>query len=121
MRTGISLLAILIVLGVAGAAMCQDKEAPKEKPKGLFGKVVKVDGKNVVIKIRPAKQGDEPKEMTVTTDDKTEVTIEGKPAKLEDLKADMRVMVTPETGTAAKIAVLAPHKHAEAPKDGEKK
>ncbi len=125
MKSVKNLLAVAIVLGVATLAMAQDKDAPKEKPKGLYGKVVKVDGKNLVVKVRAAKPGDEPKEVTIATDDKTEVTIEGKPAKLEDLKADMRVLVTPETGTAARIAVLAPHKHGDAapnaPKDGDKK
>jgi hypothetical protein len=69
--------------------------------KGLYGVVVKVEGKNVVIKATKTK-----KEVTVVTDGKTKVVIEGKPAKLADLKAGAEVKVIPETGTAAKIAVV---------------
>ena len=69
--------------------------------KGLYGVVVKVDGKNVVIKATKTK-----KEVAVATDGKTQVFIEGKPGKLEDLKAGAEVKVIPETGTAAKIAVV---------------
>jgi len=69
--------------------------------KGLYGTVVKVDGKNVVITATKTK-----KEVAVASDDKTAVFIEGKPAKPADLKAGMEVKVIPETGTAAKIAVV---------------
>lgn len=76
--------------------------------RGLSGTVVKVDGKNVVLRVR--QRGGEPKEVAVGTDEKTRVLIPGvrapfKVGKLEDLKADMRVNVLPETGTAAKILV----------------
>ena len=71
--------------------------------KGLNGAVVKVDGKNVIIK---SGRGDTAKEVTVVTDDKTKVIIDDKAAKLDDLKADMRVLVLPETGTATKIIVM---------------
>jgi len=70
---------------------------------GLYGKIVKVDGTNVVVATR--ERGGTAKEVTVATDDKTEITVDGKAAKLEDLKADMRVYVTPPTGTATKVSV----------------
>ena len=69
--------------------------------KGLYGVVVKVDGKNVVVKATKTK-----KEVAVATDGKTQVFVEGKRGKLEDLKAGAEVKVIPETGTAAKIAVV---------------
>ena len=75
----------------------------------LSGTVVKVDGKNVVLRVR--QRGAEPKEVTVGTDEKTRVLIPGvgrapgKVGKLEDLKAGMRVNVLPQTGTAAKIII----------------
>lgn len=71
--------------------------------KGVNGVVVKVEGKNVVIKVRQG-EGD-PKEVTVVTDGQTKVIVGEKAGTLEDLKADMRVLVIPETGTAAKILV----------------
>jgi ribosomal protein L21E len=72
--------------------------------KGLNGTVVKVDGKNVIVKVR--QQGAEAKEVTVATDENTKVFVGEKAAKLEDLKADMRVTVLPETGTAKKILAM---------------
>ena len=68
--------------------------------KGLNGMVVKVDGKNLIIK---SGRGEEAKEVTVATDEKTKVFIGEKEGKLDDLKADMMVTVLPETGTATKI------------------
>lgn len=76
--------------------------------KGLDGTVVKVDGTNVVVKTG---RGDAAKEVTVATDDKTKVLLlqgmtgEAKAGTLADLKADVRVTVIPETGTATKILV----------------
>ena len=81
--------------------------------KGLYGVVVKVDGKNLVIKATKTK-----KEETVATDDKTVVVINGKAGNsLADLKAGMQVKIIPATGTAAKIAVV-PAAPAKAPKAG---
>ncbi len=70
--------------------------------RGLRGTVVKVDGTNVVVKTMAARGG-EAKEVTVATDDKTVVTLDGKEAKLADLKADVYVSVIPVEGTATKI------------------
>ena len=97
------LLAVAVVLGVVGMmwADAGKGEKPKPKAEGLRGIVVKVEGTNLVIKVRQ-KEG-EPKEVTVATDEKTEVMLDGKAAKLADLKPEMRVMVTPETGTAEKV------------------
>jgi UDP-N-acetylglucosamine transferase subunit ALG13 len=72
--------------------------------KGLNGAIVKVDGKNVIVKTG---RGDTAKEVTVATDEKTKVFVDDKAAKLEDLKADMRVTVLPETGTATKVIARA--------------
>jgi len=75
--------------------------------RGLMGTVVKVDGKNVVLRVR--QRGGEAKEVTVGTDEKTKVFFLGddralgKVGKLADLEAGTRVNVLPETGTAAKI------------------
>jgi hypothetical protein len=78
--------------------------------KGLTGRVVRVEGRNVVLSVRPP--GGEPKEVAVGTNEKTKVfcfgveNAAGKAGKLEDLKADMTVTVVPETGTAAKIIAM---------------
>jgi hypothetical protein len=113
-------LVAVVVMGVVGVAVAQDAPA-KEKPKVLRGTVVKVDGKNVVIMTRASKDA-EAKEVTVVTDEKTKITIDGKEAKLEDLKKDMRVQVTPDTGTAVEIKARAPKqpKGGDAPKENPK-
>jgi hypothetical protein len=74
----------------------------KAHVKGLYGTIVSVDGKNLVIKATKTK-----KQETIATDDKTVVVIDGKAGNsLADLKAGMQVKVIPATGTAAKIAVV---------------
>jgi hypothetical protein len=105
MKTWTKVLAVLAILAMVSAVNAAD-DAPKPKNnKGLRGKVVKVDGTNLVIS--SGKKGEE-KEVTVATDAKTVVTIEGKEGKLADLTAGQRVVVTPPTGTAEKIEVPMP-------------
>jgi len=104
MKVG-KLLALAAILCMVGVAMAQDapKDAPKqERPKGIAGKIKSVDGMKLVITKR-AREGQEATEVTVTADDKTVVTLDRKEATMADLKADMFVFVTPETGTAEKI------------------
>jgi len=101
MKTWSKLAAVLTVVALLCAV--QTVEAAKVKP--LRGQVVKVDGTNLVIKT--GKKGEQ-KEVTVATDAKTVVTIEGKDGKLADLKAGQKVVVTPDTGTAEKIEVPVP-------------
>lgn len=85
----------------ADPAPAPEKKADEKKAKNVRGEVVKVDGNKVTIKTKD-------KEIVVTTDDKTEVSIEGSAAKLADLKAGQKVVVTPAEGTATKIAVPKP-------------
>ena len=95
-------------LQVADVKAADPKPAKADKPAkaaGLRGKVVKVDGLNLVV--TTGKKGQET-EKTVATDDKTVVTIEGKEGKLADLKAGQVVRITPDTGTATKIEVPTP-------------
>jgi ABC-type enterochelin transport system substrate-binding protein len=89
------LLAVFAVLGMVSFCVAQDA------PKCLTGTVVKVDGANVTVKAAE-------KEVVVATNDKTVVTIDGKEAKVADLKAGMAVTVTPDTGTATKIVATTP-------------
>jgi hypothetical protein len=82
-----------------------------KKPKALKGKVVKVDGDKLVLATGNKK---EPKEVTVTADADTKVMIEGKAAKLADLKEGQQVTITPAEGTAQAIVVAAPKPKKEA-------
>ncbi len=100
-----SILAAVAVLGMASYMMGDEPTTkPTTKPSydHLRGKVVKVDGTNLVITVHH--RDEDPKEVTVKTDDKTVVVIDQDEAKLADLKEGMNVLVTPREGVATKIA-----------------
>jgi len=67
------------------------------------GTVVKVEDGKITAKL-----GD--KEKTFTTDDKTAVTVDGKEAKLADVKEGMTVKITPEGDLAKKIEATSAEK-----------
>lgn len=94
------MLAVALVVGLTAVA----NAAPTSKPAGLHGKIksVDVDKKEVVVTTKE-RGATETKDVTVTVDDKTTITIDGETKALADLKADMRVKVTPATGTATEI------------------
>jgi len=106
MKIVFALLLSLAMLGFATHAFAADppaaqKKADEKKAKNVRGEVVKIDGSKVTIKAKD-------KEIVVTTDDKTQVTIEGNAGKLADLKVGQKVVVTPAEGTATKISVPKP-------------
>ena len=106
MKLWTKVLAVLAIAMMTTAAPAQDKpEKKKAKKPTLQGTVVKVEGNKLVV--LAGKKADA-KEVTVETDDKTVVMVEGQAAKLADLKAGQRVTVTPDTGTAKRIAVPKP-------------
>jgi len=92
----VGLLAALAVVGLVFGTVCGVEKDAKPVAKTLVGTVVKVDGDKVVVKA-----GD--KEVTVATDKDTKVTLDGKEAKIGDLKAKMPVTITPAEGAAQKI------------------
>ncbi len=73
------------------------KDTTKTEPKTHEGKVVKAaDGK---LTMKDTKD----KEMIHTLSKDATITVDGKPAKLEDLKADMTITVTMDGETVTKI------------------
>ena len=119
-----NLLAAVSVLGLVSYVFAADE--PTSKPKhhdGVMGKLVKVDGTDIVLSVKH--RGDtEAKEVTVKTDDKTVVTLDKQEAKLADLKADMWVYATPAEGVATKVmaSTKRPERHKpDAPKTDETK
>ena len=103
MKTLVQVFAVLAVMAFVGAGYAKEKAAGEKKPAVLRGEVVRVDGTNLTVKV-----GKEAKEVTVATDDKTVVVIEGNTAKLSELKAGQKVVVTPAHGTATRIEVPKP-------------
>jgi hypothetical protein len=98
----VAVVVLFALGGVVGAAKPEATKADKaaKKDKGLTGVVVSVQGSSLKIKSK----GKEGTELTVATDDKTVVEIDGKAGKLADLAAGQKVVITPATGTATKIA-----------------
>jgi hypothetical protein len=95
-------LALVIALGT-GSAFAAGKgnkpnKADKQQHKGVAGTVTKIDGTSIIVQTR----GKNGAEVTITTDDKTK--FEGVNA-ITDIKPGMRVMATPDTGTAQKVIV----------------
>jgi preprotein translocase subunit YajC len=107
------LLAMAAVVGLFSyAVVAAEGDAPKpERPKGIRGKITKVGEKSITIESRASRDAD-PKTIEIAVDDKTTVKIEDKDAKVADLKADMRVFITPETASdkvaAVTITVMKP-------------
>jgi len=91
---------VLIAFFAAPAFAGEERRRPPEN--ALFGQVVKVEGDKLIIKTR-GEGGAEGKEVTVATDANTKVTIDGKEAKLSDLKPGNRVVITPKEGVAKEI------------------
>jgi Cu/Ag efflux protein CusF len=104
-----TILAAAAVLGMA-SYMVGDEPTTKPTTKPAYdhfrAKVVKVDGTNLVVTVHH--KGEEAKEVTVKTDDKTVVVIAEEEAKLADLKEGMNVLITPREGIATKIAAWNP-------------
>ena len=85
MKNVAMLLAVVGVVGLlAGVALSADNNT-------ISGTVSKVDGK--VLKLKDTVK-DKEVVYTVNTDDKTTVTLDGKDAKLADLKEGMTAVVT---------------------------
>ena len=99
------MVAALGILGIMGAmVMAADDKPVRERP--LRGKIVSVDADAKTLVVQTRTREGEGEKVTVTTDDKTTITLDKKEAKLADLKADMFVAVSPKKGTATKIVAM---------------
>jgi hypothetical protein len=89
----------LLLITAAAARAADDAPAgdPPLKMGFMKGVIVRVDGTDLIFK---DKKGPE---VTVATTDATQVTIDGKPATLADLKEGYAVQVTATKDTAEKI------------------
>ena len=101
--------AMIVLLALVRAALAADAggggddgSGDDKKPhEGIMkGSIVRIDGKDLIFKDKI--------EVRVTTTDKTEVTLDGKPAKLSDLKAGLFVQVMSADETASRIIARTP-------------
>lgn len=98
MKTLLQVSVVLALTLFVTSAFAKEKSTA---PKLLNGAVVKVDGLNLVVNNKV--KG----EVTVVTDKDTAITLDGAKATLADLKAGMKVRVSPAEGTAKTITAKA--------------
>jgi hypothetical protein len=104
--------ALTVPLFLAGMTLLV--AAKKPPPTSFEGLVVKVDGMVVLLSAADEKHF---KPVSVETDSRTEVLMDGKAAKLDDLKPGERVIVSPPQGKAARIEQK-PARRGKAPESG---
>lgn len=101
MKVWMSAIVALLICGLVGVVQAKAPADGKKKEKPVRGQIMSVaaDGTSVVIMTA----GKTASEMTITTDAKTKVTVDGADAKLTDLKKDFYVQVTSGSGVATNI------------------
>jgi hypothetical protein len=88
----VTLVAVLFAFFVAPLAFAADK------PTTFKGTILEIKDGKIEVKDKDGKK------ITYTTDEKTEITIDGKKAKPSELNSGMEVTVTPpKKGVATKI------------------
>ena len=94
MKSIVALLGCVAVLSVV--ALAAPKQGAAKPLPTTEGTVVKVDGDKLVLNVKdsPALGQPKEKETTITTTDKTKVTLDDKDVKLADLKAGQTAVVT---------------------------
>ena len=104
-------LALTLVTGTAQAAKGnkanKGDKAAKRDPNSVVGKVQKVDGNTLTLLQGHGKKAGE---VTITTDASTKIRVNGQDGKLADIKPGMRVVASPNTGTATKVVAMTPKK-----------
>jgi len=104
------LIGLAIVVGTFAMAMA---ETPRVVGRmgAVNGILVKVDGRDLIVRVK--QRTGEPKEITLPTDDYTEVRVDGDAGTLDDLRPEMAVSITPMgrgVPGAAKLLVRATSK-----------
>ena len=94
------MLALVVALGFVSAVSAKDAAKGDKAGSGVKGLVTKVSGDKITVK---SGHGDAAKEVEISTDANTKVTIDGKEGKVADIKEGHHVSVTPSSGTALTI------------------
>jgi len=93
----------------------------KDKDKDTEAVAAKPDCGEIAVKSPGKKKTDPAVETKVTSDKDTKVTLDDKDAKIADLKAGMKVSISPATGTAKEIKMTTAAKtHKGGKKGGDK-
>src|SRR5690606_24717186 len=86
-KTLASMMAAVIVFGVAVAANAQERPGAR----AVMGTIVKVEGSDVTVDAR--RRGGETEQVTVTLDENAAITVNGVEGKVADLKPEMQVTI----------------------------
>jgi hypothetical protein len=114
MKRFLTVASVVFVLALGGASAQAGKgnkadkaakgdKAAKRDANAVAGKVQKVDGTTLTVL---SGHGKKAAEVTVTTDASTKVKINGQDGTLAQIKPGMRVVATPNTGTAQTIRAM---------------
>jgi hypothetical protein len=95
MRTSMTMLAVVAILGFMISACASGGAGPKD----LTGTVAKVDTRNSTLTIRTS----EMREVTFTVDSRTKISVGGKDGTLSDLKEGQRVKLNINGSKAVSI------------------
>jgi hypothetical protein len=91
MKLVTSLLTLVIVLGILTSALA-DTPNRVSRAATVNGIIVRLDGRDLIVRVKQA--SGEPKEITLPTDDNTEVRVDGDAGTLDDLRPEMMVQIT---------------------------
>jgi len=117
MQRIVTVLAVALVLALgttsaqAGKGNKANKgdKAAKKDPNSVVGTVQKVDGNTLTVL---AGHGKKAAEVTVTTDASTKVKVNGQDGTLAQIKPGMRVVASPNNGTATTLRASDAHEGA---------
>ena len=101
-----NLVAILLVIAV-GVCLLAPAVRADQAAASVAGKIVRVNATNNTIVLQP--DNENAAQVTVATDGKTVIKVDGKVAPFGDLKAGMNMIAFPATGTATEIRAYAPN------------
>lgn len=97
----------------AGQTHVQQVQAKKHMMKGTFSSM---DGDTLMVSVTNKKTGDK-KDHKIKTDSSTKVTLDGKDAKLTDLKAGQELKITPGAAKGDPASEIEATSAAAAPSD----
>lgn len=72
--------------------------------KSVRGEIISLDVENKSFKIQAVDKQKQVTEVSVTTNDQTEITLDGELVSIADLKVGMTARITPDTGLATRVA-----------------
>src|SRR3712207_1998499 len=102
-RVTLAVLAATLVTVAAATAASAQAPVPASAPGRAYGRIVKVEGDSVVVRVRYPGGGED---VTITTDEHTRVLLRGARATLADVRPGMFVQSIPRPAADGRPAHL---------------